>query len=303
MSRGPHTTPARRRRVPIVLAVVALLAVTLAACGSSGKDDAKGAKAVTIGWIPWDEDIAVTHLWKALLEEKGYQVKLTQVDAAPLFQSMADGDIDLFFDGWLPNTHADYWEAHEADLEKLGVWYDSATLNLAVPDYVDIDSIADLKGKASEFDKRIVGIEPGAGLMRITGDDVLPGYGLDDYTLLEGSSPTMLVELETAIKNKEPIVVTLWHPHWAYAKFPIKDLKDPEGLLGKGEEINTIANKGWAKDHPEVAQWMGKFALDDQALGTLEDLVLNKHKGDEAAGVKEWLADKDNRALADSWFA
>src|SRR5690606_11831561 len=156
-----------------------------------------------------------------LLEEQGYEVGLTNVDAAPLFQGLADGDIDLFLDGWLPDTHSDYWEEHGDSLEQVGVWFDNARLSIAVPDYVEIDSLADLADGADTFGGRIVGIEPGAGLMRVTGDDVMPTYGLDDFQLLEGSTPTMLTELQTAIENEEPIVVTLWHPHWAYAKFPI----------------------------------------------------------------------------------
>src|SRR5699024_12733441 len=52
----------------------------------------------------WDEDIAVSHLWKYVLEEHGYSVKLPNLDVAPLFVGLADGEADIFFDTWLPNT-------------------------------------------------------------------------------------------------------------------------------------------------------------------------------------------------------
>lgn len=217
-----------------LLVVLFGLSLVAAACGDDGNDEPdEGAtggddaaetecESVQVGLVPgWDEGEAVTHLWSVALADKGTEVEITELDAGPLYQGLAQDDLDVFMDAWLPVTHEDYWEEFGDDLEDLGVWYDQATLNLAVPEYVDAESIADLTGNAAEFDGRIVGIDPGAGLMRVTQDEAIPTYGLDDFELVEGSSIAMLTELERAIDNEEPIVVTLWHPHWAYTKFPL----------------------------------------------------------------------------------
>ncbi len=137
-------------------------------------------ETVTIGLIPWDEAIVVTALWQDILEDHGFTVEVTDVDAGILFQGLADGDIDIFLDTWLPVTHQDYWEEHGDDLERLGKWYEgSALLTIAVPSYMeDVNSIADLKGRADEFGGQIIGIEPGAGLMRVTKEEAIPAYGL-----------------------------------------------------------------------------------------------------------------------------
>jgi glycine betaine/proline transport system substrate-binding protein len=314
----------QRHRYGLVARLVAVLAgfaLLTAACGdddgdgASGTTDAPGTSSadgsgdgaacdsVTIGWIPWDEDIAVSYLWAHLLEEQGIDVELTQVDVAPVFQGVAQGDLDLFLDTWLPVTHEVYWEEYGDSVEDLGSWYDQATLNIAVPTYVDAESIADLAGRAAEFDNRIVGIEAGAGLMRVTRDEVIPTYGLEDFTLVESSTTAMLAELERAIREEAPIVVTLWHPHWAYAAYDIKDLTDAEGVMGGAEEIHTIARSGFSDDCPEVAGWLSNFQLDDATLASLEDVVFNEYDtGEEATAVEAWLEDEANRAVVDAWI-
>lgn len=289
----------------LVLALMLALTGGLAGGCAATDDVVDGTQeqTVRIGWIPWDEDVAVTYLWKRVLEDEGYGVELTQLDVAPVFEGVASGDLDLFFDTWLPSTHEDYWAEYGDRLEDLGTWYDNASLTWAVPEYMDIDSIDDLVGMEDELDGRIVGIEPGAGLTRLSREAVLPDYALDGYELLEGSTPAMLAELDRSIKNEKPIVVTLWRPHWAYTAFPIKDLADPKGSLGSAELIHAVARSGFTADFPDVAEWVGAFEMNDDQLAELENLVLNEYgSGQEEAAVEEWLSDADNRALVDGWL-
>lgn len=287
--------------------VAGLLALgTVAACGSEGDSDSGGSgsggdKSVTIGMAAgWDEDIAVSHLWKHVLEEKGYTVTLKELDVAPVFVGVSKGDLDLFFDTWLPVTHEDYWKQYGDKVVDLGIWYDQATLNIAVPDYMKIDSLDQLKSVAGDVDNTITGIDPGAGLTRVS-NDMLKKYGIADSfggEVKPSSSTAMLAALKKATDEKKPIVVTLWHPHWAYSAFPIKDLKDPKGAMGKAEEIHSIASKDFVKDNTDVVDAIKKFKMDDKTLADLEKVVLQDHKGDEDAGVEQWA--KDNKEFVDS---
>ena len=278
-----------------VLAVVALLAA-LAGCATGNSEEgnsggsAGGGDQLTIGYINWDEDIAVTHLWQKVLQDKGYDVQIQQVsDAGPTFVGLDKGDLDLFFDAWLPATHKTYWDKYGKDLTDINTWYNSAPLTIAVPKYVDVNSMADLKAHAAEFDKTIVGIEPGAGLTRVTKTSMMPKYGLDDWTLKTSSTPAMLATLKKDIAQKKPVVVTLWRPHWAYTAFPIKDLQDPKGAMGKPDGIHAVGAGDFADNFPKVADMVKKFHMDDKQLGTLEQAVLVKNKDNPAKGVAEWL--------------
>lgn len=294
----------RKGKMVFVFLMASLLMMAgLLVVGCSEDEPATSDKTITIGWIPWDEDVAVTYLWKGILENEGYKVNLVQADAGPIFEGLSSGDIDLFLDTWLPATHSDYWAQYSDNLEQLPVWYDDARLTWAVPSYVDIDSIEDLQANGDLFNNRIIGIEPGAGLTRISNESVIPGYGLDDFRLVEGSTTAMLAELDRSISNETPVVVTLWRPHWAYNTYDLKDLEDPQGLLGDAEEISSVARLGFSEQYPEVAGWLSKFKLDDDQLAELEDLVVNKYgTGSESQAISEWLSNSRNQALVNGWL-
>lgn len=301
----------RRSRGSLLLGCIAtaLTLVTTACSGEtasvdSGSGGGSGdSKTVKIAVVEgWDEGTSATYLWKEILEEKGYKVDVQSLDIASAFTGVANKQVDLYLDAWLPSTHESYWKKLGSKLEVTSTWYEPADLNLSVPTYVkDVNSIADLKTHASEFGGQIVGIEAGSGLMRLTRESVMPAYGLkDDYQLTESSSSAMLSALQNAIAKKKPILVTLWRPHWAYAKLPLKVLKDPEGAYGDPDKVQAVAPKGFAADHPELAGWLKNFKLTSAQLGSLELLLQKKGSGHEQEAAKEWIG--ENKTLVDSWL-
>ncbi|MFK0178807.1 ABC transporter permease/substrate binding protein [Streptomyces xanthochromogenes] len=287
--------------------VLAVVAGSMNMFGSSGSDAVSGAKDVgkgkkiSLGYIPWDEGVASTFLWKELLERRGFTVDARQYEAGALYTGMAGGQIDFETDSWLPTTHAQYWAKYKDKLEDMGSWYGPTSLELSVPSYVkDVNSLEGLKGKGSEFQNRIVGIEPSAGETGILKDKILKEYGLDgEYKVVDGSTPGMLAELKRAYAKKEPIVVPLWSPHWAYNTYDLKKLKDPKGVWGKGDGVHTLARKGFASDNAEVGKWLKNFKMDEKQLTSLEAKIQSTGKGKEQDAVRAWL--KENPGLADKW--
>ncbi|GAA2035161.1 glycine betaine ABC transporter substrate-binding protein [Pseudokineococcus marinus] len=278
-----HTTRAAR-----LAAGAAVSALALTSCGSedtsggsadSGSTDAAGG-TVTLGFLPsWTDGLSTAHLWQHVLEEEGYDVELQEIsEAGPLYAGLAGGDFDVYPSAWPEVTHASYMEEFGDDIEDVGTYYEGAVLTMAVPEYTDIDSIADLQGQADRFDGRIVGIEPGAGLTGVVQDSAIPTYELgDEYTLQTSSTTAMLAELQAATDAQEDIVVTLWRPFWANSEFPVKDLEDPEGAMGEPEGLHALARAGFSDDMPEVAEMMGELALSDAQYGELEDMVVNEY--------------------------
>ncbi|GAA2649672.1 MULTISPECIES: ABC transporter permease/substrate binding protein [Streptomyces] len=261
--------------------------------GPAGAANIGKGRTLSVGYIPWDEGIASTFLWKELLERRGYKVDARQLEAGALYTGLAGGKLDFQTDAWLPVTHAQYWEKYGNKLEDLGSWYGPTSLELSVPSYVkDVHSLADLKGKADRFKGRIIGIEPSAGEMSILKDKVLKDYGLDgEYEVVDGSTPGMLAELKRAYEKKEPVAVVLWSPHWAYSSYELTKLEDPQGAWGKGDGIHTLARKGFAEDEPKVAAWLKSFKLTEEQLTGLEARIQQTGKGKEQQAVRAWLQD------------
>ncbi|MEV7001281.1 ABC transporter permease/substrate binding protein [Streptomyces sp. NPDC093982] len=299
-----------RPRPVVAVAGVAVLALVAGGLGvfgpSAGTAEASATnvgkgKEIKLGYIPWDEGIASTFLWKELLERRGFEVTTSQYSAGPLYTGLATGQIDFETDSWLPTTHAEYWKKYGKQLEDLGSWYGPTSLELSVPSYVKgVDSLEDLKNNASKFKGKIIGIEPSAGMMGLLKDKVLKEYGLEDsYEVVDGSTPAMLAELKRAYAKKEPIAVTLWSPHWAYSDYDLTKLKDPKGAWGKGDGVHTLARKGFADDNPEVGKWLKNFSMTEKQLTSLESQITKAGKGKEQDAVRSWL--KQNPGLVDKW--
>ncbi|RZU31737.1 glycine betaine ABC transporter substrate-binding protein [Blastococcus saxobsidens] len=289
---------------------LAALSLTATACGGDEGTDATASgeggsscDSVTLGFIPsWTDGLSTAYLWQNVLEDRGLEVEFEEIsEAAVLYAGLAEGDVDVYPSAWSEVTHAEYMEEYGDRLQDLGAWYEGAVLTFAVPEYTEIESIADLADNAETFDGRIVGIEPGAGLTAVTKDSVVPAYDLDDagYELVESSTTAMLAELQSAVDAQEDIVVTLWHPFWAYGEFPLKDLADPEGALGDSEALHLLARDGFAADCGDVAEVMGGLQLSDEQYASLENTVVNEYgEGEYAEGVEAWL--EANPEVADT---
>ncbi|MEE1800091.1 MULTISPECIES: ABC transporter permease/substrate binding protein [unclassified Streptomyces] len=265
--------------------------------GASGKGETE--RALNVAWFPWEEDIAATYLWKAVLEERGYKVNLKQFELGPMYEAMSRGQIDVQFDAWLPNAQKRYWDKYKNDLTQLGSWYGPTTREVAVPSYVKgVESLDDLKGRGGDFQGRIVGIEPGTEQMNVLKEDVVPGYGLGgEYKVVDSSTPGMLAELKRAYAKKEPIAVSLWSPHWAYKEYELTKLKDPKKAFGDGDRLTTVAHKSFTGNYPQLTKWFKNFKLSEEQLSGLENEIQKAGTGHEEEAVKTWMG--ENPGIAD----
>lgn len=293
----------------IVLNILLGLLVILAGCAPGGieesekgttQDETEKKGKIVIGSNNWAENIAVSNMWNILLKEKGYDVEIKAMEKSPLWIGLSQGDIDLSLELWLPTTDKPLMDKYKDKVELHDVWYEGAGSGLVVPKYVNVDNIEELNANKDLFQVNgkpsIVGIEPGTSLMRMT-DEAIQDYGLE-LELVNGSEAMMLGALEKAISNKEPVLVGLWNPHWAFNKYELKYLKDPKTSYGEPDDIYYFSRLGFSSDYPEVKNWLDKWQMDDNTLGSLMAVINESPTPEE--GAEKWI--KENREVVDQWL-
>lgn len=231
---------------------------------------------VKLAHVEWSSSIASAHMAQAVLQEKlGYRVELLPMEADEMWQAVAEGRVDAMLSAWLPTTHGHYLAKHQDRLVDLGPNLRGARIGLVVPDvsvgrqtggegqrarpYIKAESIPELQTYPEQFRKRIVGIDPAAGVMKKTAE-ALQVYGLDDYRLIDGSEVSMTAELSNAIRHQRWLVVTGWTPHWMFARWKLKFLEDPQNVFGGAEAIHTMIRPGLREDMPDAYAFLDNFS-------------------------------------------
>lgn len=283
----------------------------LSACGNSDSDSNKNAKAgesgkielgekdLSLPYVSWASTVAGVHVVKSVLEDLGYNIDTMQVEAGAMFSGIADGSGDFSVGAvTLPTTHKDYWEKYKDQVDDLGVTIDqSVTIGLAVPEYMDIDSLEDLEKNTNDIgeklDWKVVGIDPGAGQMQITKNEVMPGYGLDKWELQGSSDSAMTAVLKKAMDAHEPVIVTLWEPHWAFIEWDLKYLEDPKNLFGDPDSLHAIARKGLKEDAPAAHKMLEQFQWTSEDMGKVMVDIQDGMDPDEAA--KKWIENNEDK--------
>ncbi len=275
----------------------------LAACGDDGAEENNGetsskeAETIEIGYNNWAENIAASNMWKILLEEEGYDVELINLEKTAVFAGVAEGDLDIGMEVWIPFTDQHHIEEYGNDFQTQAEWYENTELGLVVPEYMDeVNSLEDLNDYTEETDGEIIGIDPGASLMELT-EEAIEHYDLN-YDLQASSEQAMMTELDEAYQNEEPIVVTLWSPHWAFADYDLKYLEEPDTVYGEADDIVYISNDGFEEEYSEVAEWMNNWKFDDESLGGLMSTI--NEMDDPEEGAQAWI--EENRDLVEEWI-
>src|SRR5918993_2185192 len=287
-TRNMHIKTYRRLAILLLILTVGTLAT-----GCSGLGAVSGGKQLTLGYIDWDENVAVSSLTKVLLEEKlGYKVELQRSDEAVLeqvYSGVAGGELDAFQDVWIPNQK-EYLSEVEDDVEHLDPWFEGKTeQGMAVPYYMDVRSLSKLDHAGTDM---INGIEPGSAVMPQINNKVIPGYQLD-MKLVESSTSAMLSELDNAYKLREPIVFFGWSPHWMNTRYDIRYLKDPRDLQGRFNdpaEISSVVKENLSEDDPAAYEFIKSISLSKDEVNQMEADI--NDAGDPEAGGKNWLEEK-----------
>ncbi|OCC03654.1 glycine/betaine ABC transporter [Labrys sp. WJW] len=252
-------------------------------------------KTIKLGTMAWEDMLPITGVAKKALEDKGYKVEVTQFSEWGIaYAALTKGDVEVMV-SQVDYVAQDYWKKNKSRLEKISITSHGLYQAFAVPSYVDAKSIEDLNANADKFGGKIIGIEPGSGLMREAGK-AIKDYNLK-LQLVEGSTAGMTASLKSAFDRKEPIVVTLWDPTWMFQKFEMKFLADPKHVFSPPQSYNLIAKKGFSEEKPEAREILAGVYLPLDQIRAINTAVADGKTMDQA--IQDWVAAND--ALIKRW--
>lgn len=241
-------------------------------------------KTITMGTLSWEDLTPITGITKKVLEDSGYTVKVTDFSEWGIaYAALSKGDIQILA-SQTDYVAQDYWDKNKNRLEKISPVSHGLFQALVVPKYVPIDAMDQLNDNADKFGGKIIGIEPGSGLMRDTSTAV-EKYGLK-LKLVEGSTAAMTAALKSAIDRKEWIVATLWEPSWMAQKFDVKFLKDPKGVYPPPQSYYWIGHKGFSAENPHAREVLASVYVPLADITAINGEVKDGKTMDQA--VKDW---------------
>lgn len=259
---------------------------------------AEEKKTLKMGVLQWNDLVCPSLVTKKLMEKHyGYEIEVVEFfEWGIAYATLAKGDVDLLM-SQINFVAYDYWTRYNDKLEKLSASSHGLNQGVVVPSYVTIDSMEELQANKDKFDGKIIGIEPGAGLMRQT-KDVIEKYGLD-FELVDGSTAAMTATLKSAMAKDEWIAAVMWTPSWMTQAYDVKFLKDPKNVQQPPQSYYWLGRKGFAAEFPMAREVMsGVFVpLEDniKMTGYIKDGL----KAD--AAVDKWLG--ENEVVTERWMS
>ena len=267
------------RSVWKTLCAVAALAVT--ALPGWAQDN-----VIKMGTLSWEDLTPITGITRKVLEDKGFTVEVTEFSEWGIaYAALAKGDVEILASQTDYVAH-DYWDRNKRRLEKISPVSHGLYQGIAVPTYVNINSIEELNANAGTFGGKIIGIEPGAGLMRDAASAV-ESYGLD-LQLVEGSTAAMTAALKSAYDRQEPIAVTIWEPSWMMQSFEMKYLADPKGVFPPPQSYYWIGQAGFSAENPAAREAIASVYVPLADITAINGAVSGGKTMDQA--VADWIA-------------
>ncbi|QRF52548.1 choline ABC transporter substrate-binding protein [Rhizobium rosettiformans] len=284
------------------LATLAMLFITTAAAAA----DAESCKVVRLSDPGWTDITATNGVAAVVLEALGYEPDVKTLSVPIGYQSMKNGEIDVFLGNWMPAQQAFIDDLNGAQaIEVLAKNLEGAKFTLAVPTAVaekGVKDFADLGKNPDEFESKIYGIEPGAPANANIQKMIDAGeFGLKGWELVESGEQAMLAQVERATKEGKGVVFLAWAPHPMNERFDLTYLSGGDAYFGAnygGAEVYTLARTGWSGNCPNAATLFKQMTFDVSMENVLMGEILGGKDSKEAA--TEWL--KANPAVMDAWL-
>ena len=293
--RGRPASPLALLAAFLLAAVAGLLA---AGCGDeSSADPARpSGERLAVGYVKWDESVAVSNLTKVLLEDLGYeQVELRRGEPQAILRGVASGDLDAFQGVWMPNHEPLLKGLMGDEVALLNPWLIGTTRSsLAAPAYLGVRSLDELENAGVQ---KTIGVEPGAAPVEVP---ALPSKYSLERDLYPNTSATLAV-VDRLYEAKKPFVFLAYSPHWMNEEYEFDYIEDPNRVLGDLTQpawLQMVVRKDLREDDPLAYALLDVILMTEHQLHDLELTIRDAKNPQE--GTKAWA--RDNEELVQGWI-
>jgi glycine betaine/proline transport system substrate-binding protein len=284
---------------PLAALLLAVVTGLLAAgCGDEGSANPArpSGERLVIGYVEWNESVAVSNLTKVLLEDLGYErVELRRGEPEAIIQGVASGDLDAFQGVWMPDHEALLKGLMGDEVALLNPWLIGTTRSsLAAPAYMGVRSLEELENAGVQ---KMIGVEPGAAPVDLP---TLPSRYSLERDLYQNTS-AMLSEVDRLYEAKRPFVFLAYSPHWMNEEYEFDYIEDPNGVLGDLTQpawLQMVVRKDLREEDPLAYAALEVILLPEHQIHNLELTIRDAKSPQE--GAKAWA--RDNDELLQDWI-
>lgn len=312
--------PAIRRSLAATAALVLCLpALGLPALAQESPDP------IRLTLHDWTGQLITTQIMGEVLKKAGYNVEYVQADYLAQFAGLETGDLTLAMEIW-ETTGREAMDAATAtgkvvNLGPTGMqakeewWYPAymAELCPGLPNWEALKTEACAAAfstpETAPKGRYLGGPVTWGGF----DEERVAALGLPFEVIHAGTDAALFAELESAVQRKAPVILWVYAPHWAPAKydgawveFPAYEAacytdpawgSNPDATHDCGKPFGEIWKVGWAgmaEKWPGAKAAVEKFSIDNAEMGAMITEVDLNGKTVEAV-VADWMAANEPR--------
>jgi glycine betaine/proline transport system substrate-binding protein len=301
----------------------ALLGGAVAMAGLPALAEAESQDPIRITLHDWTGQLLTSQIMAEVLRKAGYNVELVQADYLAQFAGLKTGDLHLAMEIWATTGQEALDEAvGSGKVENLGEtgmmaieewWYPAymAERCPGLPDWQALKACAEAFATPETAPKgRYLG---GPVTWGGFDEERVAALDLPFEVVHAGTDAALFAELESAVQRQAPIILWVYAPHWAPAKyegdwiaFPAYEPAcytdpawggNPDATHDCGKPRGPIWKAGWAglKDKwPGAHRAITAFRLGNDEMGAMiTEVDLNGKSVEEVAAA--WMAANEAR--------
>lgn len=276
----------------------------------------------------WTGQLITTTIMGDVLKKAGYNVEYVQADYLAQFAGMRTGDLDVAMELWATTAQEALDEAvatgdvvnmGETGMKAIEEWWYPAYMEETCPGLPNWEALKDCAEAFSTPETAPKGRYLGGPVTWGGFDEErVEALGLDFEVVHAGTDAALFAELEAAYQRKDPIILWIYSPHWAPAKYEGKFVEfpayskecyedpavglNPDMAYDCGKPSGPIYKAAWKgvdAKWPGAAKAIRAFTLTNEDMGAMVGAVDLDGKTVEDVAA-DWVA--KNEAIWSAWI-